>query len=183
MLFMLLAAAPSGAFAAENEKVREMPLKFDRYELSVLYDATGYFTLSVFEKSADGAEKETVYGLRRAAMYLPPGYKSGEWMLFWGEQPPVYEGGGFSAVSKDPWLVSSAGGAWRVARVPHTSGKNGIYTLLRVQPGRDGSPELVYLNGDGEEDVNSPDGWAADSKLVLNPEKPVRVRRVKFVVR
>lgn len=183
LLFMLLAAAPSGAFAAGKEMAGGTPLKFDRYELSVLYDTTGYFTLSVFEKSADGVEKETVYGLRRASMYLPPAYKSGDWMLFFGERPPAYEGRGFSAVSKDPWLLSVSGGVWRVARVAHSTGKDGIYTLLRVQPGKDGSPELVYLNGDGEEDVNSNDGWAEDSKFTTKPEKAVSVRRVKFVLR
>ena len=116
-------------------------------------------------------------------MYLPPAYKSGDWLLFFGERPPAYEGRGFSAVSKAPWLLCAAGGVWSVARVPHTAGKNGVYTLLRVQPGKDGSPELVYLNGDGEEDPASPDGWAADSKLVIRPDKPVRVKKLRFVSR
>lgn len=171
-----LAAAPADGKSSQVSNV-----KFDRYELSILYDATGYFTLSVFEKSADGAETETVYGLRRASMYLPPAYKSGDWMLFFGERPPAYEGRGLSAVSKDPWLVSTAGGVWSVTRVPHASGKNGVYTLLRVQPGKGGSPELVYLNGDGDEDPASPDGWAEDSKLVTRPDKPIRVKKITFV--
>lgn len=114
-------------------------------------------------------------------MYMPADYKSGDWMLFFGERPPLYETAGLVAVSKAPWLIRCRGGEWSAVRVSHRYGKNEVYTLLRVQSGKGGSPELVYLNGDGEEDVNSPDGWAGDSKLIVKPEKPVRIKQIKFV--
>lgn len=180
---MVSGAVPLAAVAGESGKIPGPQMRFDRYELSVLYDATGYFTLSVFEKGEDGAEKETVYGLRRASMYLPSDYKAGDWMLFFGERPPVYEAAGLVAVSKHPWLIRSKDGEWSAVRVNQRYGKNGVYTLLRVQPGKDGSPELVYLNGDGEEDVNSSDGWAEDSKFIVKPDEPARIKRIKFVSR
>lgn len=180
---MLAGTAPAVGAAGGPGKMPGPQMRFDRYELSVLYDATGYFTLSVFEKEEGGAEQETVYGLRRASMYLPADYRSGDWMLFFGERPPVYEAAGLVAVSKHPWLIRFKDGEWSAARVSHRYGKDGVYTLLRVQPGKDGSPELVYLNGDGEEDINSPDGWSKDSKLTVKPEKTVRIKRVKFVSR
>lgn len=155
----------------------------ERYELSVMCDTTWYFTLNVFEMAEDGRETETVYGLRRASMYLPADYKSGDWMLFLGERPPAYEAAGVVAVSKDPWLIRFRDGEWSVAKVNRHYGKNGVYTLLRVQQGKDGSPELVYLNGDGEEDIKSPDGWAADSKRVVKPGTFARIKRFKFVSR